>query len=96
MTKVEPLLRTFGEARQALLDEGVIRTRHVVGSLGEQYAAEALHLRLAEDPTHAGYDAEWSDGATYEIKTRRVYQSERRSLGSRHGTPSRIASSGHR
>lgn len=83
VTKIESLLREFGEAYQALLDKEIIRTRRVVGDLGEQYAADTLGLHLMEDLTQAGYDAEGSDGRTYEIKTRRVYQSERRTSDTR-------------
>ena len=73
-----PLLDRFGLAYDALLQGGVIRTRHIVADVGEALAAEALSLTLMSDPTTAGYDAVDASGTTYEIKTRRVDDSGRR------------------
>lgn len=41
---------------------------HLVGSLGEAYAAEVLHLDLMK-PSNLGYDAIDGDGRKVEIKT---------------------------
>ncbi len=83
VTTVSPLLTAFGRAYQALLDTGIIRTRRIVGDVGERYAAAELDLQLVDDPTTAGYDAVDGRGKTYEIKTRRVYASGRRTSESR-------------
>ena len=81
--EAQPLLERFGEAYAGLEAGGVIRTRHVVADVGEAYAAEVLGLTLMDDPTHAGYDAIDGAGVTYEIKTRRVYESGRRTSETR-------------
>jgi len=78
-----PLLGEFGRARQALLDNGIIRSSRVVGDIGEAYAAQKLHLTLADDQTTTGCDAVDAEGRTFEIKTRRVYSSARRTSETR-------------
>lgn len=84
VTSALPLLTALGRAHQALLDNGLIRSRRsVVGDIGEAYAAEVLHLTLADDHTNAGYDAVDTEGQTFEIKTRRVYSSARRTSETR-------------
>ncbi len=56
---------------------GVIRSRHIVGDIGETLACEHLGLRLCENRGNVGFDA-CDDRHQYEIKTRRVYESARR------------------
>ena len=83
VTSALPLLGEFGRARQALLDNGIIRSSRVVGDIGEAYAAQKLHLTLADDQTTTGCDAVDAEGRTFEIKTRRVYSSARRTSETR-------------
>jgi hypothetical protein len=83
VTAAAPLLSRFGAAYEALQANGVITTRHIVSDVGAGYAAEALGLTLMADPTNAGYDAVDAAGTTYEIKTRRVYESGRRTSSTR-------------
>ena len=78
VTGVARLLDRFGQTHEALRANRVIRTGNVVGDVGDAYACERLNLIQAEDPTNKGYDAVDAAGVTYEIKTRRVYQSGRR------------------
>ena len=73
-----PLLDRFGRAYEVMLASKLIGTRHVVGDVGAGYAADVLSLTLMADPTNEGYDAVDAAGRTYEIKTRRVYESGRR------------------
>ena len=83
VTAVLPLLADFGSAYQELTDARLIATRHIVGDVGARLAAAELGLTLVANPTNAGYDAVGDDGTTYEIKTRRVYRSGRRTSETR-------------
>jgi hypothetical protein len=49
-----------------------------VGDIGEFYAAQRLGLSLSTSKVQKGIDATHVSGLTFEIKTRRVYQSGRR------------------
>jgi len=77
--KVKSALTKFAEAYSLLRTHKIIRTRHIVGDLGESYACEKLGLKINERSNEKGIDAVHpTNGLTFEIKTRRVYQSERR------------------
>jgi hypothetical protein len=83
VSDVAPTIERFGGAFMALIENGVVRTRHIVGDIGAQLAADLLDLRLALDSTNKGFDAIDDSGVKYEIKTRRVYSSGRRTSETR-------------
>lgn len=77
--KVKSAITRFAESYNALKTQNIIRTRHIVGDLGEYYACEKLGLKINEKSNEKGIDAiHPTNGLTFEVKTRRVYQSERR------------------
>ena len=76
-------IKKFGKIYNKLIQENIIKSKRVVGDLGEYYAAKQLILTLNTNFSEKGYDAVDEDGETYEIKTRRVYDSERRKSNSR-------------
>lgn len=73
----------FGELYIQLVDSGIVRSRRVVGDIGEFYACRQLGLKLASNLNEEGVDAIDQHGTTYEIKTRRVYESDRRTSRTR-------------
>ncbi len=68
----------FAKAYNDLEEYGIIRSRRIVGDIGEFYACMRLALKLNENKNEKGIDARHSNGLTFEIKTRRVYESGRR------------------
>lgn len=76
-------IKKFGKIYNKLIQENIIKSKRVVGDLGEYYAAKQLSLALNTNFSEKGYDAVDENGETYEIKTRRVYDSERRKSNSR-------------
>jgi hypothetical protein len=68
----------FAKAYNTLEENGIIRSRRIVGDIGEFYACMRLNLRLSENRNEKGIDARHENGLTFEIKTRRVYESGRR------------------
>ncbi|MBK6819429.1 MAG: hypothetical protein IPG85_07430 [Bacteroidetes bacterium] len=68
----------MAKANAALVEAGIIRSKRVVGDIGEYYACKKLNLVLCNNKIQKGFDAIDINGNTYEIKTRRVYQSSRR------------------
>lgn len=76
-------IKKFGELYCLLQSEGIIRSRRIVGDLGEFYASQELNLTLNENQNEKGVDAYDKEGIKYEIKTRRVYESGRRTGKSR-------------
>lgn len=76
--KIQKTIKRFAEAYHDLEKNSIIRSRRVVGDIGEFYAATHLNLILSDLKNEKGIDAHDTDGRTYEIKTRRVYQSGRR------------------
>lgn len=76
-------IKKFGKIYNKLIQENIIKSKRVVGDLGEYYASKKLNLMLNFNISEKGYDALDKNGETYEIKTRRVYNSERRKSNSR-------------
>ena len=76
-------IKKFGKIYNKLIQENIIKSKRVVGDLGEYYASKQLNLTLNTNSSEKGYDALDKNGETYEIKTRRVYDSERRKSNSR-------------
>lgn len=68
----------FGETYSELENLQIIRSRKIVGDIGEYYACKRLNIQRCEDVNKKGIDATSLDGLTFEIKTRRVYESGRR------------------
>jgi hypothetical protein len=73
----------FGELYNSLIEKKIIRSRRIVGDIGEFYACYHLNLTVYENQNQKGVDAIDSKGRKYEVKTRRVYDSERRKGKSR-------------
>lgn len=73
----------FGQLYEALRKNEIIRSRRIVGDLGEFYACQYLKLSLNENKNEKGVDAVDKNGVKYEVKTRRVYESGRRKSKSR-------------
>ena len=76
-------IKKFGRIYNKLIQKNIIKSKRVVGDLGEYYASKQLNLNLNSNNSEKGYDAVDKNGETYEIKTRRVYDSERRKSNSR-------------
>lgn len=75
-------VKHFGEIFNLLRESGIAKSRKIVGDIGEYYACEELDLTSFPNG-HKGADAFDVNNKTYEIKTRRVYQSGRRNSETR-------------
>lgn len=71
-------INDFANAYNELKKTGIIRSRRIVGDIGEFYACKRLGLEISENKNEKGIDARHKNGLTFEIKTRRVYESGRR------------------
>jgi hypothetical protein len=71
-------INEFAKVYEELEQNGIIRSRRIVGDIGEFYACKHLDLQQSENRNEKGIDARNKDGFTFEIKTRRVYTSDRR------------------
>lgn len=71
MIKDLPELKTIAKGLKTLKAKGVIRTKNLVGDLGEYYCKEFFNLKL-EKVVKEGFDARDQDGNLVEIKTRRM------------------------
>ena len=76
--KFQKALTDFAKSFTALKENGIIRSRRIVGDIGEFYACKKLGLLISENQTEKGIDARHPNGLTFEVKTRWVYESERR------------------
>ena len=76
--KVSVKITAFAKAYEQLEKSGVVRSRRIVGDIGEFYACQRLNLVLCGNQNQEGFDASDKQGRTFEIKTRRVYTSGRR------------------
>ncbi|MDR1246909.1 MAG: hypothetical protein LBK57_07770 [Clostridiales Family XIII bacterium] len=76
--KVKDALSEFANAYNRLEESKIIRSRRIVGDIGEFYACKQLNLLQSENKNEKGIDAKHRNGFTFEIKTRRVYESGRR------------------
>ncbi len=82
-SKVLVAIDNFAKAYQQLEEAGIIRSRRIVGDIGEFYACRRLNLQVSSNKNQKGLDAIDKDGRTFEIKTRRVYESGRRTSETR-------------
>lgn len=64
----EELITTYGNILSELYSRGIVRTKNIVGELGERYCALKLGLELAP-PNEKNIDAKDLDGNGYSIKT---------------------------
>lgn len=71
-------ITTFGEIYNKLMLCNIVRSRRIVGDIGEFYACEKLNLIMSTSLNEKGCDARHPNGLSFEIKTRRVYDSARR------------------
>lgn len=71
-------LNAFGKLFSDLKESGIVKSRRIVGDIGEYYACKELVLTRNTNNVEKGFDAFDANGDTYEIKTRRVYESGRR------------------
>jgi hypothetical protein len=76
--KAKTAINEFAVAYNSLEEAEIIRSRRIVGDIGEFYACRRLNLNLSENRNEKGIDARHDNGLTFEIKTRRVYGSGRR------------------
>jgi hypothetical protein len=76
--KVKTAINEFAVAYNSLEEAEIIRSRRIVGDIGEFYACRKLTLNQSENRNEKGIDARHENGLTFEIKTRRVYESGRR------------------
>jgi hypothetical protein len=77
--KAKSAITKFAETYNLLKTQKIIRSRHVVGDIGEYFACLELGLKINEKSNEKGIDAVHPiNGLTFEVKTRRVYKSERR------------------
>jgi hypothetical protein len=67
-----PELKIIAEALRSLRAKNIIRTKNLVGDLGEYYCKEKIGLKLEENAVNKGFDAIDTDGLKVEIKTRRT------------------------
>ena len=78
LPEIKKAINVFAHLFNKLEVAGIVRSRRVVGDIGEYYACKRLNLELSNSLNQKGFDAIDIEGRTFEIKTRRVYQSDRR------------------
>jgi len=76
--KAKTAINEFAVAYNNLEEAEIIRSRRIVGDIGEFYACRKLNLNQSNNRNEKGIDARHESGLTFEIKTRRVYESGRR------------------
>ncbi len=70
--KIRPELKSIAESLKSLQGAGIIRTKNLVGDLGEYYCQEFTNLTLNRSTVESGFDAVDANGKKVEIKTRRL------------------------
>jgi hypothetical protein len=68
--KIRPELKTIAESLKSLKKDNIIRTKNLVGDLGEYYCQEILNIELCK-VVKKGFDGLDSNKKKVEIKTRR-------------------------
>lgn len=76
--EIKNAISEFAKAYIELEKLKIIRSRRIVGDIGEYYASKRLSLTLSNNNNEKGWDAIDKNGIKFEIKTRRVYESDRR------------------
>lgn len=67
-----PELKCIAEALKSLKEKEIIRTKNLVGDLGEYYCKQLCNLTINKNVVETGFDAYDNDGNKVEIKTRRT------------------------
>ncbi len=65
-------LKEIAKALKSLKDKNIIRTKNLVGDLGEYYCGSYFDLSIEENSVNKGFDATDKKGYKVEIKTRRL------------------------
>jgi hypothetical protein len=68
---IRPELKTIANCLKTLKADGIIRTKNLVGDLGEYYCQELLNITLNDSVVETGYDGIDINNQKVEIKTRR-------------------------
>lgn len=68
--EIRPELKLIAESLKSLKKDGIIRTKNLVGDLGEYYCQQLLGIELCKI-VEKGFDGFDSNGKKVEIKTRR-------------------------
>ncbi|MGA2668015.1 MAG: hypothetical protein ABSF32_03755 [Ignavibacteria bacterium] len=66
--KPEVSLKIISEELKKLKEKGIIRSKNLVGDVGEYYVSKIMRLRLADTTIESGYDAIDNEGNKVEIK----------------------------
>ncbi len=74
--KYHPSLKIIAKAMSDLKGAGIIRTKNLVGDLGEYYCKVLLDIELHGSPVEQGFDGYDSQRNRVEIKTRRTPKSQ--------------------
>ena len=77
-TEIQKEINRFGDIYLELISSGIVNSRRIVGDIGEYYACQEMGLIRNTNNVEKGFDAKDDHGKTYEVKTRRVYESGRR------------------
>lgn len=70
--KIRPELKLIADCLKSLKRDGIIRTKNLVGDLGEYYCSQLFPLTLNKNVVETGFDATDTYGNKVEIKTRRT------------------------
>ena len=65
-------LKLIADSLKTLKQDGIIRTKNLVGDLGEYYCSQLFNLTLNKNVVETGYDAKDIEERKVEIKTRRT------------------------
>lgn len=65
-------LKVIAFAMKSLKEAGIIRTKNLVGDLGEYYCKELFDLKIEDNAVNKGFDAIDKESRNVEIKTRRT------------------------
>lgn len=69
---VRPELKLIADSLKSLKQDGIIRTKNLVGDLGEYYCSQLFNFTLNLNVVETGFDAIDVEGNKVEIKTRRT------------------------
>lgn len=69
---IRPELKLIADSLKSLKQDGIIRTKNLVGDLGEYYCSQLFGLTLNLNVVETGFDAFDTEDKKVEIKTRRT------------------------